>query len=684
MIRLGNWRTVISVAVILYLGLRVTPLSFAEGPPSPPLGVAPRPLGENPAVAMSSLQMDAHLRDSQGRTTVSVRCRYRLRNTYADRSVETRIGFPLRVDDAPGFDLAHYQGFALTLNGQSLRPEPPMATLPYYVVSAKLQPKGVADVTVEYSMDLGETPAVDLRYDWRSAAAWDGSVGSARIALHLPRPTIPEQVLSQDPGPSAFDGETITWDGVDFEPEGQISISVIAPALWQDICDARQAIAGGRDTAAEHYRLASLYVRLDSHLGPAFPGGPGLYAEILSHLLQAQKADPAFVVASEDLATLYLSRATQDELSAHHYLSLAAGALQAVLAQRPGDESARLQLADTYRRLAVATRQQGDYRMALTYFDKALGGAISDERAGTEGPVGQEIETTYLAWTADLLSRGQIDEALEIVAEHMGEDPVPRYGKYRPTCAAMRGQISIGSGSREGRFVFTPYGDSAAIEGVLGDLVASLDAVQGCDASISLDGEDVVVLVSAPFEDTEGLTETLRAMEAAFPAGLEEPAQLLIRSAMLPTSVWVAEAEIPLVMDGGYRESVDLTAPAAALDVIRERTNWAIMDLGGHDPEDERGKALRDVSLGLLKKYARSWQRQREETRIDYEVGFVSSFAEPQIRRWSLSLGRTEDLRWSVRLYDQITIVRLLFGLIAVLGLLLLLVRLGRRRRERF
>ena len=126
-----------------------------------------------------------------------------------------------------------------------------------------------------------------------------------------------------------------------------------------------------------------------------------------------------------------------------------------------------------------------------------------------------------------------------------------------------------------------------------------------------------------------------------------------------------------------------LAAPAVALDVMRERTNWAIIDLGGGDPKDEREKALRDVSLGLLKKYARSWQRQRDETRIDYEVAFVSSFADPQTRGWSLGLGRAEDLRWGVRLYDEVTIVRVLFGVIVVLGALVFLIGLGRRRRYR-
>jgi len=164
---------------------------------------------------------------------------------------------------------------------------------------------------------------------------------------------------------------------------------------------------------------------------------------------------------------------------------------------------------------------------------------------------------------------------------------------------------------------------------------------------------------------------------------MDDPIPVLIRSALVPRTVWIAQAEIPMVMDGGYREGVDLTAPATALDAARERTNWAIMDLQAQTPEEEREKALRDVSLGLLQKYARLWQRQRDESRVDYEVTFTSSFADPQVRGGSLGLGKTEDLRWGVRLYDRPVIVEVVAGAVVVLGLVLWLVDLGQRRRAR-
>ena len=683
MIRSRTWKAVAAVAAALCIGLWLRVPLRVEAAPSPPLGVAPLPLDDNLPVELTSLQMDAYVKDSRGRTSVTVQCEYRVRSSDAARSVDVQVGFPLRLNDAPGFDLAQYQGFSLTLDGQAVQPDPPVATRPYYVVRARLAPKQAARLNLEYSMDVGEAPIIELRYVWQPAVAWSGSVGGARVSVHLSQPTTPELLLSYDPELATFDGKTMTWDDADFEPEGTVSVSLIAPGVWHDVSTARQAIAEGGDTAQEHHRLASLYQQLDSYGPSALPKERSFRAEILSHLLKAQDLDPAFVRAHLDLAAFYLARAEEDQRSGHHYLSLAARALSDALALQPADNTARAQLVETYQRLAVAARQQGDYRVALASFGEVLESSAPGDRAQLEDSIQQEIDTTYLTWTAALLSRGQIDEALEIVAEHMGEDPVPTYSKYRPATLSLHAQISTRATSRQGRFRLTPYGDSAPLTELLSGLADSLQAVHGCAASVAQEDDAVVLVVETSFEDAEQLEETLQQMAEVFPAGVEDSTLLLIESALIPSSVWVAEAEIPAVMDGGYREAVDLTAPATALDAIRERTNWAIMDLGEQDPADEREKALRDVSLGLLKKYARTWQRQGDETRVDYEVAFVSSFAEPQARGWSLGLGRVESLRWSVRLYDKPVIVRVLVGAAIVLGILLWLMGLARRRRRR-
>jgi len=684
MILSSRCRVVILLVVLLWVGLGFYPYSRVRATSPPPLGVAPLSLTQDVAVEMTSLQVDAYLKDVGGRTFASVQCQYRLRNADPIRSVDVQLGFPLRLDGAPAFDLVNYQGFSVTVDGQAVQLELPVATRPSYVVNLRLGAQGKARVDLEYSLDLGEAPLVELRYAWEPASTWDGSVGSARVTVHLTHPTTPDQFLEQEPPPVDFDGQRITWDGEEFEPQGEITLRLIAPGLWHDIYATRQVIAAGEATAEDHYRLASLYWQLDPPDQPDSLRQPDFQAEILSHLLQAQKLDPGFIQAYLDKATFYLVRAEQDERGAHHYISLASQALGGALALLPGDIAIRDKLVQTYLQLAVATRQQGDHRMALTYFNKALEFSPAEARPQLEETIQQEIETTYMAWTAGLLGSGQIDEALQIVAEQMGEDPVPRYGKYRPLCLAFYGQIRSTAEERQGRFVFTPYGDAAALEEQLDELATSLSAVQGCEASrgASEEGEPVL-LVRLSYEDSDQLGEILGELTAVFPPGMDDPIPVLIRSALVPRTVWIAQAEIPMVMDGGYREGVDLTAPATALDAARERTNWAIMDLQAQTPEEEREKALRDVSLGLLQKYARLWQRQRDESRVDYEVTFTSSFADPQVRGWSLGLGKTEDLRWGVRLYDRPVIVEVVAGAVVVLGLVLWLVDLGQRRRAR-
>jgi len=684
MIPSSRCRVVILLALLFWVGLSFHAPSLVVAVSPPPLGVAPLSLVQNLAVEMTSLQVDAYVKDVGGRTLVSVQCQYRLRNTDSTGSVEFQLGFPLRLDGDPAFDLINYQGLNVAIDGQAVQLKPPVATRPSYVVSLKLAAQQKIRVDLEYSLDLGEAPVAELRYVWEPASTWAGSLGSARVTVHLPHPTTPDQFLEQEPLPADFDGQRITWDGAEFEPKGEIALRLIAPGLWYDIYATRQATAAEEATAEEHYRLASLYWQLDPPDQPASPGQPDFHAEILSHLLQAQKLDPTFVQAYLDKATLYLAQAELEEHGGHHYLSLASQALGGALAQRPGDSAIRDKLVETYQQLAVATRQQGDYRMALTYFNKALEFSPAEERPQLEETIKQEIETTYMAWTASLLGSGQIDEALGIVAEQMGEDPIPRYAKYRPLSLSFHGRISTTAKERRGSFVFTPYGDALALEEQLDELAASLSAVQGCEASRGASERgDPALLVRVSYEDSDQLGEILAKLTAVFPPQMDDPILVLIRSVLIPRTVWVAEAEIPMVMDGGYREGVDLTAPATALDAARERTNWAIMDLQAQNPEDEREQALRDVSLGLLQKYARLWQRQRDESRIDYEVTFTSSFAEPQVKRWSLVLGKTDDLRWGVRLYDRPVIVEVVAGTIVVVGLVLWLWDLVRRRRAR-
>ena len=144
MIRSRTWRAVAVLAAALCIGLWLALPPRVEASPSPPLGVAPLPLGDNLPVELTSLQMDAYVSDYRGRTSVDVRCEYRVRSIDTARSVDVQIGFPLRLDDAPGFDLAQYQGFGLTLNGQAAQPDPPVATRPYYVVGVRLEPKQAA------------------------------------------------------------------------------------------------------------------------------------------------------------------------------------------------------------------------------------------------------------------------------------------------------------------------------------------------------------------------------------------------------------------------------------------------------------------------------------------------------------------------------------------------------------
>ena len=81
MIPASRCRVAILLTLLFWVGLSFSaPFPLVAASP-PPLGVAPLSLVQNPAVEMTSLRVDAYLKDVGGRTVASVKCQYRLRNT---------------------------------------------------------------------------------------------------------------------------------------------------------------------------------------------------------------------------------------------------------------------------------------------------------------------------------------------------------------------------------------------------------------------------------------------------------------------------------------------------------------------------------------------------------------------------------------------------------------------------
>lgn len=640
------------------------------------IGMALAPLEAESSVEMIGLAVDVRLRATQGHALAGVSCRFHLHNRDRLEARQIRLGFPRQVEGDAIFDPTALSGLRLTVDGQPVALEPDGS---YAAWTQSFAADATVMVEMDYTVDLGNDPIITLRYDPTPAAEWATRIDGVRITFHLPQPTTTEQILEMKPDDLlAFDGQRITWLAEYAEPSAPLMVRVISPPIWNEIVAAREAIATDPVSAEKHYRLASLYLRLDS--SSVTGEAPDLYASTLAHLLRVEELDPDFVLAYLDTARLYQTQARRHSSAAPHYLALAADQLEKAFALR-SDESLRKDLAEMYLQLAQAARTQGEYVLANSYFEKSLEFVPEEDKSEHRDLVLQEIQTTCMAWTASLLEEGRIEEALELARQRLGVDLTSGYRSCKPLLVFVHGDVAMSEAERRIRLTLTPYDErSGESEEYLTDLAARLSATEMASLHLTADENRHILDITVPFQDVRDLLRRLDALADALPLDLD-PSLDVLRAILQPRALTFERRETPIGLEVKYLEEVDLAAPAAALLRVREKTRWALMDLEAQKPEDEQSKALRRLALGLLQEYERAWERQAKENRLHYELSLASPSGASQYRGWDLKLGGMEVLSWYGRLYNRRAIIRLTATVIVSLGLLMWLFGTLRSRR---
>jgi tetratricopeptide (TPR) repeat protein len=100
-----------------------------------------------------------------------------------------------------------------------------------------------------------------FQYTLATGAAWKGPIGSAYIIYRFPYLATNDSILSgSTPGYQLLYNE-IFWSYRDFEPtsEDNITISFIAPYIWQTILETKEKIDNDRSDVAAWLKLADLY-----------------------------------------------------------------------------------------------------------------------------------------------------------------------------------------------------------------------------------------------------------------------------------------------------------------------------------------------------------------------------------------------------------------------------------------
>ena len=113
-----------------------------------------------------------------------------------------------------------------------------------------------------YVQSTGYFPEAAFSYILETGAGWYGPIQTAQIALEFPYEASPESILAdrsttlgmdedtQSTWP-VFEGNTVTWQYANFEPEPNENweVTIIAPHIWEEVLKLRDDIAAGEPGA---------------------------------------------------------------------------------------------------------------------------------------------------------------------------------------------------------------------------------------------------------------------------------------------------------------------------------------------------------------------------------------------------------------------------------------------------
>jgi hypothetical protein len=226
-------------------------------------------------------------------------------------------------------------------------------------------------INVQYNLQpTGYFPVADFVYILETGAGWFGPIGSADLSLSLPYDVNSQNLLYGDynttPGGQA-DGQQVTWHYENLEPtqDDNLRVDIVAPKVWMDLVQARQAVqtnsgdANAWQTLAQAAATAALdesgkgWLRTD-------PGGQALALEskrAYEQVLTLRPKDPSLWAGYENLMVRILMQIDYPTLdkqptASDPDLQKLVEAVNQVLALDPQNEEVKSDaqwVADTYK-----------------------------------------------------------------------------------------------------------------------------------------------------------------------------------------------------------------------------------------------------------------------------------------------------------------------------------------------
>lgn len=592
--------------------------------------IALAPVQRTTPVELVALTLDANLSEHDGHTLVSGNSTFKLHNTDRMNDVQIPVGFPTWAGDPYAFDPARLDSFSVSVEGKKVTLNPSRADLrigsvlrnvDWYTFTLPIAADEKKTVRFDFQQDLGDGALPRFAYGLVPAAAWKGSIGSARLTIRFPAMTEMEQLVSYDPANLNFDGTSVTWSFQTHEPPVNPSLTVLRPSIWQDLVARRRSVGTSPNDAGAHASLGSLLRQLASLDSPRRDS----YAtQAIAEFELASRLDATNRTARQGLANLYELRAgpaAGPRLVA--YVSLAAAQWQALA---PTDAGARKQLAEDYFYLGVEAQTRGAFDDAVAYYDKA-----AREAPNGAGPLytpehaSAQRRSLNIAWARNLLDQDDVAAALDKARAALGESFVTSL--ELPPFYVAQTQVQTSPTSRTTTFRLVPFGlEPDELQNELKSLAANLSAAR---AQVSVqrasDGPDSTLAITIPLDPQLSSTAQLSAVAKALPADSEWS---LVRTVVAPPDLTVKGNDQLWTETLEYREEVDLSIACGAFQARLDAVNQGLAPLenaAAADAEAQLKRALwRSTKTGwqqALSSGTATFQAGGEQVRVDACTG---------------------------------------------------------------
>ncbi len=414
-------RWLLALTIALSLSIVVALDLHAQEPPAPVL----TPLNMPEEVRLHSLAVDMKLVEEP--LSLEFSSSYRFENTseLEARTFSVRALFPGSAEKC-----------SLKRGGENLSVKEP--------VEITLEPGSKEVLSLQCTLPIKGYPVITISYPLPRNFA--RSIDSIRVTVHLPYLVAQEELVQAEPGGFEFDGFRLTWRWIKEPFPAEIRLSLMAPSLQRRLRELR-----GKTDALSLYEAGTIYRTLAMALPPDSEACDRFYREAIAFLEKARSADQTFYQVSLDLAALYYHRAFRSDGSVDlPSLALAAREMEKAVEAGAPEGNLAWTLQSIYLALSKKFQEEGLYREAIAYLEKAM--ALAEKGyavpAGTSEISRLKRDLSALLAT-ELLEEGEYRQAISLINEVFGRDFWEILGVKLPLCRSARAQVSLKPGTGE-------------------------------------------------------------------------------------------------------------------------------------------------------------------------------------------------------------------------------------------